>query len=114
MKPNMNRVLLGAALVAFSTYGSAQTTANPNQSDDQRIVINGTSLSDAQLRAEVMRRFNDRPELRFHNIDVQSFQHDVYVYGLVDTRAESEEAGTVASGVPGVRKVYNGLALSNG
>jgi osmotically-inducible protein OsmY len=112
MKPNMTRVLLGAALVVFSTYAFAQTTAN--QSDDQRIIIDGSGLSDAQLRAEVMRQINDRPELRFHNIDVQSFQHNVYLYGVVDTGAESAEAEAVASGVPSVRKVYNGLALSNG
>jgi osmotically-inducible protein OsmY len=112
MKHNMTRVLLGGALVAFSTYGFTQTTAN--QSDDQRIVIDGSSLSDAQLRAEVMRQINDRPALRFHNIGVQSVQHNVYLYGVVDTGAEGAQAEAVARGVPSVRKVYNGLAVSNG
>jgi len=112
MKPNMTHVLLGAALVAFSTYGFAQTAVD--QSDDQSVVVKGSGLSDAELRAEVRQQINDRPELRFHNIDVQSYQHNVYLYGVVDTGAESAEAEAVASGVPSVRKVYNGLALSNG
>jgi len=111
MKPNMTHVLLGAALVAFSTYGFAETTAD--QSDAQQIVVIGSGPSDAQLRAEVRRQINDRPQLRFHNIDVQSFQHNVYLYGLVDTGAESAEAEAVANSVPSVRKVYNGLALNN-
>ena len=111
MKPNMTHVLLGAALVAFSTYGFAETTAD--HSDNQRIVVNGSDLSDAQLRAEVNRQINDRPQLRFHNIDVQSFQHNVYLYGLVDTGTESADAEAVARSVPSVRKIYNGLALNN-
>ena len=111
MKPNMTHVLLGATLVAFSTYGFAETTAD--QSDDQRIVVNGSDLSDAQLRAEVSQQINDRPQLRFHNIDVQSFRHNVYLYGLVDTGTESADAEAVARSVPSVRRVYNGLALNN-
>jgi|GEM_PF-4747323 len=111
MRPNMTHVLLAAALVAFSTYGLAQTTGDP--SGDQSVVIKGTGRSDAELRAEVRQQIDEKPELRFHNIDVQSFQHHVYLYGVVDTRAESAEAEAIASGVPSVRKVYNSLALSN-
>lgn len=111
MKANMIHVLFGATLVAFSTYGFAQTAVD--QSNDQSVVVKGSGVSDAELRAEVRRQINDTPGLRFHNIDVQTHQHNVYLYGLVDTGAESAEAEAVASAVPSVRKVYNALALSN-
>jgi len=111
MKPNMTHVLLGAALVVLSTHGFAQTTAD--QAGDQRVVVTGSGLSDTQLRAEVRQQINDKPELRFHNIDVQSFHHNVYLYGLVDTRSESDEAEAIARSVASVGQVHNALALNN-
>jgi osmotically-inducible protein OsmY len=108
MKLNKTHALLGAALMAFSTYGFAAPTTD--EGDDRQIVITGDS--DTQIRAEVTRRINERPVLRFANIDVQSFDHDVYLNGLVDTGAESAQAEAIARGVPGVRKVYNGLGLN--
>jgi len=111
MKPNMTHVLLGAALVVLSTHGFAQTTAD--QAGDQRVVVTGSGLSDTQLRAEVRQQINDKPELRFHNIDVQSFHHNVYLYGLVDTRTESAEAEAIARSVPSVGQVHNALAMNN-
>jgi len=108
MKLNRTHALLGAALMAVSTYGFAATTAD--QADDRKIVIIGDP--DAQISAEVTQRINERPGLRFANIDVQSFHHDVYLNGLVDTGVESAQAEAIARSVPGVRKIYNGLGLN--
>jgi len=81
-----------------------------DQGDDRQIVIVGDA--DTQIRAEVTQRINERPVLRFANIDVQSFHNDVYLNGLVDTGAESAQAEAIARSVPGVSNVYNGLGLN--
>jgi len=104
MKLNNVHAVLGAALMAFSTYGFAATTTD--ESDDQQI------LMDTQIRAEVTQRINERSVLRFANVDVQSSHHDVYLNGLVDTGAESAQAEAIARSVPGVRNVYNGLGVN--
>ena len=108
MKPSKTHAVLGAALMAFSTYSFAATTID--ESDSRQIAI--VEAADMQIRAEVTQRINDRPVLRFANIDVQSFDHDVYLNGLVDTGAESAQAEAIASSVPGVRRVYNGLGVN--
>ena len=108
MKLNKTHALLGTALVVFSTYGFAATTAD--RGDDQQIVI--SQDADAQIRAEVTQQINERAVFRFANIDVRSFHGDVYLNGLVDTGAESAQVEAIARSVPSVRKVYNGLGLN--
>jgi osmotically-inducible protein OsmY len=107
MELNKTLSLLATALMVFSTYGFAATA---DQGDDRQIVI--IEEADAQIRAEVTQRINERPALRFANIDVQSFHRDVYLNGLVDTGAESAQAEAIARSVPSVRKIYNGLGLN--
>jgi osmotically-inducible protein OsmY len=108
MELNKTHSLLATALMMFATYGFAATAAD--QGDDRQIVI--FEEADTQIRAEVTQRINERPELRFAHIDVQSFHHEVYLSGLVDTGAESAQAESIARSVPGVRKIYNGLVLN--
>jgi len=111
MKLNKTHALIGAGLITLSTYGFAAPTTS--QAGDQQVVVTGSGVSDAQIRAEVSQRINARSELRFDNIDVQTFHHDVYLYGLVETGADSARAESIASTVPSVGKVYNALAVSN-
>jgi osmotically-inducible protein OsmY len=66
---------------------------------------------DARIRAVVMQRIDQRPSLRFFNIDVQASDRDVYLLGLVDTEIDRYQAEQVASAVPGVKRVYDGLEL---
>jgi osmotically-inducible protein OsmY len=110
MRLNKTHALLGAALMAFSTYGFGETTADQN--GERRLVVTESGVSDVQVRAEVRQQINGRSELRFYNIDVQSFHHDVYLYGLVDTGADSAQAESIARSVPGVGKIYNGLVVN--
>jgi osmotically-inducible protein OsmY len=109
MKVTTTHALLGTALMVLSTYGFAATTAD--QASDGQVVVTGHGLTDAQIRAEVRQRIDERPALRFDNIDVQSFDRDVYLYGLVETRADSEQAEAIAHTVPSVGKIYNALAV---
>jgi osmotically-inducible protein OsmY len=110
MKVNTTHALVGAALTALCTYGFAATTAE--QAGGGQVVITGNRLTDAQVRAEVRQRINERPQLRFDNIDVQSFDHNVYLYGVVDSRGDSEQAEAIAHTVPSVKKIYNGISVS--
>jgi len=111
MKLNKTHALIGAALITLSSYGFAAPTTD--QAGDQQVIVTGSGVSDAQIRAEVRQRINAKSELRFDNIDVQSLHHDVYLYGLVETGADSARAESIARSVPSVSKVYNALAVNN-
>jgi osmotically-inducible protein OsmY len=67
---------------------------------------------DAQLRVEVQKQIDERPQLKSEGITVRSVGHVVYLQGLVDTRLDQDEAAGIAASVPGVAKVYNELAVS--
>jgi len=111
MTSRTNSLLLGTALMVLSAYSVAGTSSEPSTaSSDAPVVVTGRASTDSQIRAEVMKRLDEKPALRTDNIDVQSFHHDVYLYGIVATRMDGEEAEAIAGTVPGVGKVYNGLA----
>jgi osmotically-inducible protein OsmY len=67
---------------------------------------------DAQITAEVKALFDKHPELG-SSIDVQTLDHVVYLYGLVDTPLESEIAKSVALEAPGVTSVVSSIADRN-
>lgn len=105
-----NYVLLATALLVLSGYSAAATSYQPSATDAQaQVIVTGGDFTDREIRGEVMRRIDEKLVLGTQNISVQSFNHDVYLYGTADTRMESEEAEAIARTVPGVRKVYNGL-----
>jgi osmotically-inducible protein OsmY len=111
MTSKANNLLLGTALMVLSAYSVAGTVSEQSTAgSDAPVVVTGTASTDSQIRAEVMNRIGEKPELRTDDIDVQSFDHDVYLYGIVATRMDGEEAGAVAGSVPGVKNVYNALA----
>ena len=72
----------------------------------------GSARTNEEIRSEVIKQINLRSALRVFNIDVQHFGQDVYLYGVVDSRMDSEQAETIANSVPGVEKVYNELMSS--
>jgi osmotically-inducible protein OsmY len=67
---------------------------------------------DAQITADVKAQFDKHPELGT-SIDVQTLDHVVYLYGLVDTPLESEIAQSVALEAPGVTRVVSSIADRN-
>jgi osmotically-inducible protein OsmY len=67
---------------------------------------------DAQITANVKGLFDQHPELGT-SIDVQTLDHVVYLYGLVDTPFESEIAKSVAVEAPGVTRVVSTIASGN-
>jgi osmotically-inducible protein OsmY len=110
MTSKLNHVLLGMALLVLSGY-SAAGTSNEQINDELRGPgdRDGSHSTDREIGAEVMRRLNEKLTLGIGNIQVRSFDHNVYLSGAVGSSREVEEAEAIARAVPGVRKVYNGL-----
>jgi osmotically-inducible protein OsmY len=67
---------------------------------------------DAQITANVKALFDQHSELGT-SIDVQTLDHVVYLYGLVDTPLESEIAKSVAVEAPSVARVVGTIANGN-
>jgi osmotically-inducible protein OsmY len=68
---------------------------------------------DAKIAAEVRALFQQHPVLQPPNLlTVQTLNHVVYLYGLVDTDYEREIAELVALQAPGVAKVVNSIGIS--
>ena len=125
MTPQAKSLLLGTALLAFSGYSAAGTpdgqstagcdsdvTASDVTGSD--VIVTGTHWTDREIRAEAMRRIGEKPALRTENIDVQGFDHNVYLYSVVTSRMDSQLAEAIVRTVPGVRNVYNGLGSYRG
>ncbi len=97
------RLTLAALAVALSAAGCADLAGYRCTS--------AACEEDARIRAAVSKQIYEEPALRMFHIDVQTYQRDVYLTGLVDTRVDQSHAERIALGVPGVRRVYNGLTL---
>ena len=70
---------------------------------------------DATVTRAVNALFTQHPVLEPPNlIDVQTLNHVVYLYGLVDTELQRQLAESVARGAPGVSRVVNTIGLRNG
>ena len=67
---------------------------------------------DAQISADVQALFDKHPELGT-SINVQTRDHVVYLYGLVDSPLESAVAESVALKAPGVTRVVSSIAYRN-
>jgi BON domain len=87
-------LLLGSALCACAALGKP----------DAR---------DVRITADVQARLAQYPELQAPNsVDVQTQHRVVYLHGLMDTPFQSSLASSVASQVPGVRRVENLIGLA--
>jgi osmotically-inducible protein OsmY len=70
---------------------------------------------DAEIAAEVRALFKQHPALEPPNLlTVQTLDHVVYLYGVVDTDLEREMAESVALQAHGVAKVVNSIGISGG
>jgi osmotically-inducible protein OsmY len=68
---------------------------------------------DAKITANVRALFSQHPVLEPPNLlNVQTLDHVVYLYGLVDTDFEREIAESVALQAPGVASVVNSIGIS--
>ena len=73
----------------------------------------GGCPGDAAITANVRALFDQRPALKPPNLlNVQTLDHVVYLYGLVDSDLERQMAESVAVQVTGVRQVVNSIGIS--
>lgn len=116
--------LVVAALAALSTSGAfadagedAKIRAEVQSQIDERLaaVLSGRASArdaqDAELRATVLKQINKTPSLKSSDITVQIVNHDVYLRGLTRTDFDRVKAGEIARTIPGVKSVYNEIAL---
>jgi osmotically-inducible protein OsmY len=64
---------------------------------------------DAEITAEVQALFDKHPDLGT-SIEIQTRDHVVYLYGLVDSPSGSQVAESVALEAPGVTRVVSSIA----
>jgi osmotically-inducible protein OsmY len=70
---------------------------------------------DVRITADVQARLAQYPELQAPNsLDVQTLHRVVYLRGLMSTPYEIHLASSVASQVPGVRRVENLIGVQSG
>lgn len=75
----------------------------------------GGCPGDATVTRAIDELFTQHPALAAPNlIDVQTLNHVVYLYGLVDTELQRQLAESVARGTPGVSRVVNAIGVRNG
>jgi osmotically-inducible protein OsmY len=67
---------------------------------------------DREITAEVRALFEQHPELGT-SINVQTLDHVVYLYGLVDTPLDAAIANSVALQAPGATRVVSSIANGN-
>lgn len=74
----------------------------------------GGCPGDATITADIQSLFAQHSTLEPPTlIDVQTLDHVVYLYGLVDTDVERQLAESVALEAPGVARVVNSISLAN-
>ena len=67
---------------------------------------------DREITAEVRALFDQHPELG-SSINVQTLDHVVYLYGLVNTPLDAGIANSVALQAPGATRVVSSIANGN-
>ena len=98
---------LQTLLLALIFAGMLPACAAPRQ------CARGGCPGDAQITAEVRARFHQHPALEPPNlIEVETRDHVVYLYGLLDTEFERQLASAVALEAPGVTRVVNSIGLA--
>lgn len=68
---------------------------------------------DAKITANIQTSIDQRPELGPNLVGVQTMDHVVYLYGLVDTYWQRQLAESVALDTPGTARVVNSIAINN-
>ncbi len=105
--PSINRLQRSASAVFLAVtlatmLGCAATSTREST---------GQFVDDAAITAKVKAKILDRPTLKFLDIHVNTDKGVVHLWGVVGSQSIIDEAGRLASGVPGVKSVKNDLRL---
>ena len=99
----MNRQVLLASALALMLAALGGCAAY------QKCGVDGCE-GDAKISSDVKTQFGREPTLVM--VKVQTVDHVVYLYGVVDTDLQRQTAESLAAGVPGVTRVVNSIGIS--
>ena len=68
---------------------------------------------DRRITADVEAKLRENLALEVWGIQVQTFDHVVYLYGIVDTNLERNIIESAAREIAGVREVVNSIGVRN-
>lgn len=71
----------------------------------------GQITDDGVITSKVNAKFVNDSVIKARDINVDTFNNTVYLYGVVDSSAASRRAATLAASVTGVKKVINKLQV---
>ena len=74
----------------------------------------GGCPGDAEVTSQVRALFSQYPVLAPGSVDVHTWDHVVYLYGLVNTEMERRMAESVAGEAAGAQRVVNLIGVNNG
>jgi osmotically-inducible protein OsmY len=69
--------------------------------------------ADANITETIRTAIYKRAELAGDDINVQTHEGVVYLYGLVDTNPERETVESIARAVPGVKRIVDSIKTRN-
>jgi hyperosmotically inducible periplasmic protein len=113
---------LSALPLMVGVTGCAGSRSPPNMGhslDDQRTVGRGSnqsadqSIEDRRMAARVREALAAAPEYKFNDVRVAAGQGVVQLSGFVNTSAQRNRAGDLASKVVGVKSVENNLTIKD-
>ena len=71
----------------------------------------GQITDDGLITSKVNAKFVNDSVIKARDINVDTFNNTVYLYGVVDSEATSRRAAALAASVSGVKKVVNKLKV---
>lgn len=98
----MRSITLAATLVAGLIASGCASTQTA-----------GRQIDDAEITASVKAKLAADPEVKAHEIDVDTIAGEVRLSGIVDDSATRAEAEKLARGTDGVRRVKNELRVGS-
>jgi hyperosmotically inducible periplasmic protein len=102
------KAITGAVLAALTLGGLAACQSDPNQQST------GEYLDDATVTARVKTALIQAPDVKAHQINVETHNGVVQLSGFVDSEDEARRAIDAADDIPGVKKVENDMRVKPG
>jgi osmotically-inducible protein OsmY len=96
---------IAPVLLAFSLLAVAGCSSTPTQNST------GGYVDDAMITTKVKAAIVKEPNLKATEINVETFKGTVQLSGFVNTKEAVNRAGSVASGVEGVKAVKNNIQV---
>lgn len=102
------KAITGAVLAALTLGGLAACQSDPNKQSA------GDYIDDATITARVKTALIQAPDVKAHQINVETHNGVVQLSGFVDSEDEARRAVDAADDVPGVTKVESDMRVKPG